>query len=407
MGRTETNWRTEATPRYEALAERFRPLFGRIAEGAAARERDRQLPVEQIDWLRDSGFTAVRVPIEHGGGGASLPDLFRLLIDLAEADSNLPQALRAHFAFVEDRLNAPAAEAAPWFARFVGGETVGSAWTEIGAVKLGAVATRLRPEGDGFRLDGHKYYSTGTIFADWIDVYTERDDTGAPVIAITATEQPGVERSDDWTGFGQRTSGSGATVFSGARVEAAHVYPFESRFRYQTAFYQLVLNAVLAGSARAATREAAALLRSRTRAYSHGNGREAARDPQLLQVIGRATAAAYAAEAVTLQAAAAAEQALFAHWAGDPAAKAAANVAAELASAKAQVVAADLAFRATTEVFNALGASAVDEGLALDRHWRNARTAASHNPLVYKERVIGDHAVNGTEPVYVWQIGQG
>ena len=35
----------------------------------------------------------------------------------------------------------------------------------------------------------------------------------------------------------------------------------------------------------------------------------------------------------------------------------------------------------------------------------NARTAASHNPVIYKERILGDHAVNGTEPVYVWQIG--
>lgn len=407
MGRTEINWRTEAVSRYDALAARFQPLFDRVAEGAVARERARELPVEQLDWLRDSGFTSVRVPVEHGGAGASLPDLFRLLIDLAEADSNLPQALRAHFAFIEDRLNAPEDEAAPWFARFVAGDTVGSAWTEVGAVKLGAVATRLAPDGDGFRLDGHKYYSTGTIYADWIDVYTERDDTGAPVIALTATDQPGVERVDDWKGFGQRTTGSGATVFRAARVEAAHVYPFETRFRYQTAFYQLVLNAVLAGSARAATKEAARLLKARTRAYSHGNGQVAPEDPQLLQVIGRAKAAAYAAEAVTIAAAATTEQALLARRAGDAAAEDAANVAAELESAQAQVIAADLAFRATTDIFNALGASAVDEGLALDRHWRNARTAASHNPLVYKERVIGDHAVNGTEPVYIWQIGQG
>ncbi|PZQ48385.1 MAG: monooxygenase [Rhodovulum sulfidophilum] len=407
MGRTEFDWRTEATSRYDTLAARFRPLFARIAEGAVAREKERRLPVEELDWLRDSGFTAVRVPLEHGGGGASLPDLFRLLIDLAEADSNLPQALRAHFAFIEDRLNAPEAEALPWFARFIAGDTVGSAWTEVGAVKLGAVATRLRPDGDGFRLDGEKYYSTGTIFADWIDVYTERDDTGAPVIALTATDQPGVTPRDDWNGFGQRTTGSGATVFEGARVEAANVYPFETRFRYQTAYYQLVLNAVLAGSARAAVSEAARLLKARTRAYSHGNGRVAPADPQLLQVIGRAKAAAYAAEAVTIAAAATTEQALFARRAGDAAAEAAANVAAELESAQAQVIAADLAFRATTEIFNALGASAVDRDLALDRHWRNARTAASHNPLVYKERVIGDHAVNGTEPVYVWQIGQG
>ena len=51
------------------------------------------------------------------------------------------------------------------------------------------------------------------------------------------------------------------------------------------------------------------------------------------------------------------------------------------------------------------GASATLRTRGLDRHWRNARTAASHNPAIYKQRILGDHAVNGTEPVYVWQIG--
>jgi hypothetical protein len=31
-------------------------------------------------------------------------------------------------------------------------------------------------------------------------------------------------------------------------------------------------------------------------------------------------------------------------------------------------------------------------------HWRNARTLSLHNPLIYKERIIGDYAVNDTAP---------
>ncbi|MBW6153832.1 hypothetical protein KZ844_29365, partial [Pseudomonas aeruginosa] len=36
---------------YELLAQRFRPIFARIAEGAVERERQRELPHEAIAWL--------------------------------------------------------------------------------------------------------------------------------------------------------------------------------------------------------------------------------------------------------------------------------------------------------------------------------------------------------------------
>lgn len=393
-------------PDTAALKARFRPVFDRIAEGALRRERERILPFEEIGWLRESGFTALRVPVDYGGAGASLVQLFDLLIDLAEADTNIAQALRGHFALVEDRLVAPRAEGEIWLRRFGAGEIAGNGWTEVGEVKIADTITKVTPEADGFRVDGEKFYSTGTIFADWIDTYATRADTGEPVIAIVATAQPGVERRDDWTGFGQRLTGTGTTVYSAARVEAAGVVPFATRFRYQTAFYQLVLDAVLAGAAAAAVRDVSEQVRSRTRGFSHGAGTVVRNDPQVLQVVGRARAFAFAARAATLEAARAAQHAYETSQAGDAAADEAANVAAELASAAAQVAGADLALRATSEVFNALSASAAATGLALDRHWRNARTAASHNPLIYKERILGDHAVNGTEPVYVWQIGR-
>ncbi|MBN0764578.1 monooxygenase, partial [Pseudomonas aeruginosa] len=101
------------------------------------------LPDEPIRWLKEAGFGTLRIPREKGGWGASLPQLSALLIELAQADSNLPQALRAHFAFVEDQLNQPdSAGRDRWFRRFLDGELVGSGWTEIGAVKLGEVNTR-------------------------------------------------------------------------------------------------------------------------------------------------------------------------------------------------------------------------------------------------------------------------
>lgn len=391
---------------YETLANRFRPLFRQIAAGTVEREQARDLPFEPIRWLKEAGFGAVRVPVEFGAAGASISQLFQLLIELAEADSNIVQSLRGHFAFVEDRLNAPPSPARDaWFARFVAGDLVGNGWTEIGAVKIGEVITKVRPEGENFVLNGAKYYSTGSIFADWVDVYAQRSDNGADVIAIVNARHSGVSHSDDWDGFGQRTTGSGTSLYVEVPLSAEQVIPFETRFKYQTAFYQLVLLAVLAGIGRAVERDVAHEVRTRKRVFSQGSADTTHGDPQIQQVVGQISAQVYAAEAATLRSAEPLQRAYLARFANDAEAERQANIDAEIETSKAQVVVSELVLRATTDLFNALGASGVSINKSLDRHWRNARTAASHNPWIFKARIIGDWVVNGIEPKYVWQIG--
>ncbi|QAY74020.1 monooxygenase [Agromyces protaetiae] len=387
-----------------ALIEKYRSVFARIGEGAVQRELDRTLPFVEIDELKRSGFTGVRVPVEFGGDGATLPELFELLVELASYDPHVPQALRGHIAFVEDRLNAPAsAERDEWLRRFAAGELVGNAVTEIGNVALGDTATRLSDASDGFTISGRKYYTTGSIFAEWIDTSALAPD-GTEVAALVATGHDGVAVSDDWTGFGQRLTGSGTTVFDAAPVRADHVYPFARRFDYQTSLYQLVLVAVQAGIARAAARDAVDQVANRARTFSHGNADRTRDDPQILEIVGRIEADAFAAEAIVLHAASALEAA-YAVRAADSVAKAAAKREAELASARAQLTVSPLVLDAATRLFDALGASATSTSLALDRHWRNARTVASHNPAAFKARIIGDAAVNDAEPPYEWAIG--
>jgi Acyl-CoA dehydrogenase, C-terminal domain len=57
--------------------------------------------------------------------------------------------------------------------------------------------------------------------------------------------------------------------------------------------------------------------------------------------------------------------------------------------------------KATNEIFEVGGSSALDRKFYLDRHWRNARTLASHNPVIYRERQVGDYLLNGKVPVFL------
>lgn len=395
-----------AAPQYEALAAKYRPVFARIAEGLLDRERERRLPFEQVQWLKEAGFTGVRVPAELGGDGATLPQLFALLVELAAADPHVPQAFRGHIAFVEDQLNRPpGATRDEWLTRFAAGEMVGNAVTEIGNVALGDTRTRLARSGDDFEITGSKFYTTGSIFAEWIDA-TALDPDGVEVAALVPTSSDRVTVSDDWNGFGQRLTGSGGAIFDAAPVRADHVYVFSERFAYQTALYQLILVAVLAGIARAAADDAAYQVANRARAFSHGNAPQMREDPQILEIVGRIAADAAAAEAITVRAAETLQRAYDARE-GDSDARAALKRDAELRAAEAQVVVTRLAMGAGQALFDGLGASATIETNLLDRHWRNARTVSSHNPVAFKARIIGDWLVNGAEPPYEWAIGVG
>ncbi|MCV2442777.1 acyl-CoA dehydrogenase family protein [Acinetobacter bereziniae] len=403
---TNINDNLSITANYEKVAAKYRPIFEKIAEGTLAREQQRSLPYEQINWLKQAGFGALRVPVKFGGDGVSLPQLFQLLIELARADSNIVQALRGHFAFVEDRLNAhKVADQTLWFKRFVQGDLVGNAWTEIGQVKIGDVITRVKQKNNQLLVNGKKYYSTGTIFADWVDLFAYDETTDQHVIAAISRHASGVQVLDDWDGFGQKTTGSGTLSLTDVAIERDHILPFEQRFKYQTAFYQVIHLATLSGIAQSAVATFIHEVQKRDRIFSHGNADLVRNDPQILQVIGKASAQAYASETITLRTAEALQKAYLSHFGESEIKNIQANNDAELESAQGQVVISALVLELTSQLFNALGASASTTSKQLDRFWRNARVVSSHNPLVYKEKVIGDWEVNHEPLPFVWQIG--
>jgi alkylation response protein AidB-like acyl-CoA dehydrogenase len=72
--------------------------------------------------------------------------------------------------------------------------------------------------------------------------------------------------------------------------------------------------------------------------------------------------------------------------------------AADSAVFSAQGVVIDLTLQAASQLFRVGGASQTSASLALDRHWRNARTIASHNPEVFRARAVGAHLLNGEPP---------
>ncbi|WP_027929258.1 acyl-CoA dehydrogenase family protein [Amycolatopsis thermoflava] len=397
--RTTLTYLRPATASAEELSARFQPVFDRVAEGNVEREKNRVFPHEQVRWLKEAGLGRVRIPVEHGGFGASLEQTFALLADLGEADANVAHIWRNHLAFVEDRLNAaPSATNDRWIRRFLDGDFVGGGWTEANNGTFATLKTTVREDGGRWRVNGAKFYATGSLYADWLDVLGKGE--GDTVLtALVRRDDPGVELIDDWTGFGQRTTASGTANYRDVPAEDGDVFPAGERFVYQGHFYQTAMLSVLAGITRAVVRDGIAALKARGRNYPQALSPVPATDAQLLQVIGGVSVHAFTARAALSASSRTLDLVAAAHAAGDEEARKQRVLEAEVATAQAQLAIIDAALQATTTVFDALGASGVSENLLLDRHWRNARTLASHNPRVYKARILGDWLVNETDPV--------
>ncbi|MEV6521354.1 acyl-CoA dehydrogenase family protein [Longispora sp. NPDC051575] len=374
------------------LRDRADKLLPEIAEGAADRERLRILPHEQIRRLADAQLFAFRIPVADGGAGASVTEVIRFVIDLAAADSNIAQALRPDYSFIEGlRARDSAEERALWFRRFLDGAVVGNAGWEVGGAN-GAISARITRDGEHYRADGSKYYSTGALYADWVSA-TALDDDGDPVSFIVPSDREGLRLVDDFDGVGQRLTASGTT-----RLENMRVYAHELRHRPVTGerspvtpFLQLYLGAVLAGIARDALADAVAFAREKARPIRHSTAERSVDDPYVRLSVGEISARAYAAEAVVLAAAGAIDR----YWA-DPGPEL--LTAASVEVAQAQYLAAEAALRAGELVFDVGGGSTTAREHNLDRHWRNARTVANHNPRHWKAAVVGAHRLTGAEP---------
>ncbi|GAB3519078.1 acyl-CoA dehydrogenase family protein [Arthrobacter monumenti] len=391
----------EATD-FEELADRFRPIFEEIAAGAVQREASRELPFDSIKRLNAAGFGALRVPREHNGFGVSFTDFIQLLIELAQADSNVAHIYRSHYGFVEQLSFAPDRVKDVWYPRIVKGQIVGNASTERGGNALGTMNTLISKTDDGPTLNGQKYYSTGSIFSEWIAVTAAVEGQDERVYALVSTADPNVLLDDDWDGFGQRLTGTGTTTFRNVKVEDDHVLDRSRKTSHEQSFFQLIILAVEAGIARAVLADARSLVESRQRTFNTGSGVPVREDPLILQLVGQISAKAFAAEAIVLQAARELD------IARDPSRNLTDQQRyerGELAVDKAQLMVPRLALDAADQLFDTLGASATSRSKQLDRHWRNARTAATHNPIVFKAKQIGDFEVNGTTPQSLWAIG--
>jgi len=361
---------------------------------ASAQRRDveRQLPWQELEDCARSGLLAVRVPRAYGGAEISYLTLTRVVAIIGEADASIGQLLLS-IILACSVIEAVGREEQKqlFFGMILQGYRWGNGHAEGGSLPAGTTRTQITREGDHYRVNGSKAYSTGALFSQLISIGCV-DEDGLYKTAVLDRHAPGLTIIDDWDGFGQRTTASGTLLLDNVRVENSHVLNSELGKTTANSYGipDLFHSALDLGIARAAFNDTLEYVRNHARPYARTGVTDVTEDPYTLEIIGDLHTRIHAGEAVLERAASLFDQVTAENGPG-PSAK----VSSALATAK--ILTTEAALLASNKLFQLGGASSTRLEYGFDRHWRNARTHTVHDPVAWKFNLIGKFHLLGGE----------
>jgi len=361
---------------------------------ASVRDRERRLPRAEIELLTKSGLFGITIPKSFGGAGVSHSTLVEVFAILAAADPSLGQIPHNHFCVIDAiRLDGSEDQKRFYFEQVLSGKRFGNAFSEAGTKNVMDFQTRITPDGDAFRVNGKKFYSTGALFAHFIPTAALNEEKKGLLVLIPR-DTPGLTVVDDWDGFGQRTTASGSVLLENVRVERDWIVPPYQAYDRPTLtgpVSQIIQAAIDVGIGRTAIRETIEFVRTKARPWIDSNVEKASEDPLTISQVGDLEFRLHAAEALLQRAARFLDEAEEV-----PSEKTVARIATAVAEAK--VVTTEIAILATNKLFELAGTQSTLAKYNLDRHWRNARTHTLHDPVRWKYYAIGNYYLNNVNP---------
>lgn len=369
-------------------------LAQEFAKEASERDRDRRLPLHEVQRFSESGLWAITVPAQFGGAQVKYRTLAEIIKTIASVDPSLAQLPQNHLVFLEHlRLDARPEQQKFFFDLVLRGIRLGNAFSEKNSKTVAELTTTLRKTEHGYEINGKKFFSTGALFAHWIPIVAINEQ-GQPYAALVPRDTSGVKIINDWSGFGQRTTASGTVELTHVPVHEEYLVPIHQAFERPTpagAISQFIQAAIDAGIARGAIDETIAYVKQHSRPWIDSGLEKASEDPYTIAHIGDLKIKLRAAEAVLDLAADAIDLAI--------AETTEENVnEATLLVAEAKVLTTEIALLASNKLFELSGTRSTLSELNLDRHWRNARTHTLHDPVRWKYHIVGNYYLNGVNP---------
>lgn len=368
------------------LAEQFKI-------NSVQRDAERILPFEEIEAYSQSGLWAITVPKEYGGAEVSSYTVAQVIALMSGVDGSIGQIPQNHFYGLEIlRNNGTEEQKQKLYAEVLKGARFGNALAEFKTKTAAQRQTAIRKTEQGYVINGEKFYCTGSLFAHRIPTLVVHE-SEQQFLAFVPRDSEGLTLIDDWSGFGQRTTGSGTVKFDNVQVLEEDVVRFDTAYTRSTIsgpFAQLLHASIETGIARAAFEETLNRVRQ-ARPWIDSGVDKATDDPLTKLELGRMVADVRASEVLLKQAARSVDTAK-ANPTETSVARASLNVA------KARAHSSETALRASSKLIELAGSRGSQREDGLDRFWRNARVHTLHDASRWKYYFIANYLLNGVLP---------
>lgn len=380
----------------EAL-EIAQQLSQQFKQNAVLRDAERILPFEEVEAFSQSGLWAITVPWQYGGADVSSHTVAKIIALFSGVDGSIGQIPQNHFYALEVLRNTGTEQQKKkLYSEVLQGARFGNALAEFKTKNAAQKHTQISQTQDqnrnGYVVNGEKFYCTGSLFAHRIPTLV-RDAEEREYLAFISVDAQGLQRINDWSGFGQKTTGSGTVKFNQVFVESEYVIRFDTAFSEPTLvgpFAQIMHAAIETGIARAAFEETIERVK-KARAWIDANVERADQDPLTIYELGRVAADVRASEVLLKQAAQSIDAAK-----PQPTVE---NIAkASLDVAKVRAHSTETALKASSKLIELAGSRGSQRADGLDRHWRNVRVHTLHDASRWKYYFIGNYVLNNILP---------
>lgn len=345
-----------------------------FATRAADADKKGQLPKEDVDALRQSGYLALSVPREFGGQGLRLRDCVAAHVALAEgsAATAMVAGMQIHVFGHEREVHSWRADAYERLCRAaVDGALVNSLASEpqLGSPSRGGLPTTTAvatADGQSWQVNGQKTWSTGGQHLTHMLVRCAVEDK-ARVILIERT-RPGIRWRETWqNALSLRASDSNDVFFEDVIVPRDNLIDkgHEQRQHKGNVWFPMVMSAVYLGTAVAARNSVIQFALERV---PTALGRPIATLPKIQRQIGEIDIALQAAQALLLEVAS--------EWQDENTARV--KFLARVAAAKTIVT--ETANKVTEQALQIAGGTSITGTLPLERFFRDVRAGSMQPP---------------------------